>query len=61
MLTIKENTRDNTQALFDRLQEVEHIVRGLARIILPRYGEYRSVWEITNRVFDQYYQRAKAA
>jgi hypothetical protein len=60
MLNRNEN-RDNAQALLNRFDEVEQIVRGLAGIILTGYGEFQSVWEITNQVFDQYYHRAKAA
>ena len=62
MLIIRENAQDSTQALLNRLDEVQHTIRELARIILPGHGDFVSVWDITNRVFDQYYRgHAKAA
>lgn len=54
-----ESSRDNSQTL-GRLDEVHQLVHELARIILPSFGEFNSVWEITNRVLDQY-SHAKAA
>jgi hypothetical protein len=54
-----EDSRDNQQAL-RHLEEVHKLVHELARIILPSFGEFTSVWEITNRVVDHYY-RPKAA
>ena len=60
MLCETYHTRENPQALLGRFDEVEQIVRGLAKIILPRAGEFQSVQEITNEVFEHYY-RAKAA
>ena len=54
-----EDSRDNQQVL-RHLEEVHKLVHDLARIILPSFGEFTSVWEITNRVVDHYY-RPKAA
>jgi hypothetical protein len=56
MLIIRENAQDSAQALLNRLDEVHHTIRELARIILPGQGDFVSVWEITNRVFDEYYR-----
>ena len=54
-LTKGEDSRDNQQAL-RRMEEVHQLVHELARIILPGLGEFKSVWEITNRVVDHYYR-----
>jgi hypothetical protein len=32
------------------------LVSELAGIILPRQGDFRSVWDITNSVVDSYYR-----
>jgi len=60
MFQIREFPKDNTQVLLNRLDEVQLLVSELSRIILPKQGDFRSVWDITNRVVDNYY-RAKAA
>ncbi len=54
-----DDSRENQQAL-RHLEEVHKLVHELARIILPSFGEFTSVWEITNRIVDRY-ARAKAA
>lgn len=59
MLTIS-NTKESTQVRLARFNETGEMIRELARIIFPNAKEFRSVWEITNQVFDHYYQ-AKAA
>jgi len=60
MFPRSENTIDDTQALIRRFDEATEIIRELAKLVLPRAGEFHSVLEITNEVFDQYYD-AKAA
>ena len=60
MLTGTYNTKENTQVLLSRFDEAEQIVTGLAKVILPRAGEFQSVMEITDEVFEHYYH-AKAA
>jgi hypothetical protein len=43
-------------------QELESVIRELAlRIVLPRMGDFEDVWEIANRVCDQYGLQEKAA
>ena len=62
MYQVREFPKDNTQALLNRLDEVQMLVSELARIILPRQGDFRSVWDITNSVVDSYYRpKIKAA
>ena len=62
MLINRENAQDSTQALLNRLDDVQQTIRELARVILPGQGDFVSVWDITNRVFDDYYRsHAKAA
>jgi hypothetical protein len=61
MFPIRQNTQDSTQALLNRLDEVHLVVRELARIILPKQGDFHSVWDIANQVFDDYYHHVKAA
>jgi hypothetical protein len=56
MYQVREFPKDNTQALLNRLDEVQQLVSELARIILPRQGDFRSVWDITNSVVDSYYR-----
>ncbi len=61
MGTIRTFNRDSQdKQTLRRLEEVHQLVHELARIILPSFGEFTSVWEITNRVVDHYY-RPKAA
>jgi len=60
MYQVKEFPKDETQVLLTRLDEVHQLVSELAHIILPRQGDFRSVWDITNQVVDSYY-RHKAA
>jgi hypothetical protein len=62
MYQVREFPKDNTQALLNRLDEVQMLVSELAHIILPRQGDFRSVWDITNSVVDSYYRpKIKAA
>jgi len=62
MYQVREFPKDNTQALLNRLDEVQQLVSELAGIILPRQGDFRSVWDITNSVVDNYYRpKVKAA
>jgi hypothetical protein len=62
MYQVREFPKDNTQALLNRLDEVQMLVSELARIILPKQGDFRSVWDITNSVVDSYYRpKVKAA
>jgi len=62
MYQVREFSKDNTQALLNRLDEVQMLVSELARIILPGQGDFRSVWDITNAVVDSYYRpKIKAA
>ena len=62
MYQVREFPKDNTQALLNRLDEVQMLVSELARIILPAQGDFRSVWDITNSVVDSYYRpKVKAA
>jgi hypothetical protein len=62
MYQVREFSKDNTQALLNRLDEVHTLVSELARIILPKQGDFRSVWDITNSVVDSYYRpKIKAA
>lgn len=62
MYQVREFSKDNTQALLNRLDEVQMLVSELARIILPKQGDFRSVWDITNQVVDSYYRpRVRAA
>ena len=62
MYQVKDFPKDNTQVLLNRLDEVQMLVSELARIILPRQGDFRSVWDITNAVVDSYYRpKVKAA
>ncbi len=62
MYQLREFPQDNTQALLNRLDEVQQLVAELARIILPKPGEFRSVWDITHQVLDSYDRpRTKAA
>ncbi|HSS98325.1 MAG TPA: hypothetical protein VLK33_14900 [Terriglobales bacterium] len=56
MYQVKEFPKDNTQALLNRLEEAQQLVSELARIILPKQGDFRSVWDITNSVVDTYYR-----
>ncbi|HEY6185630.1 MAG TPA: hypothetical protein VIW67_25540 [Terriglobales bacterium] len=56
MYQVREFSKDNTQALLNRLDEAQQLVSELARIILPRQGDFRSVWDITNSVVDSYYR-----
>ncbi|HEY1264002.1 MAG TPA: hypothetical protein VGF06_10790 [Terriglobales bacterium] len=51
---------ERSQILLNRFDEVGEILRQLARLVLSRTGEFHSVMEITNQVFDQHY-RARAA
>ena len=57
MLQVREYTQDNTQVLLNRLDEVQLVVSELSRIILPKQGDFRSVWDITHQVLDGYYRR----
>ena len=62
MYKVREFSQDNTQVLLNRLDEVHLVVSELARIILPKQGDFRSVWDITNQVLDSYYRpRIRAA
>jgi hypothetical protein len=62
MFQIQEFPKDNTQVLLNRLDEVQLLVTELAQLILPKQGDFRSVWDITNQVVDSYYRpRVKAA
>ncbi|HEY2360078.1 MAG TPA: hypothetical protein VGK36_03110 [Candidatus Angelobacter sp.] len=62
MFQVRDFPKDNTQVLLNRLDEVQMLVSELARIILPKQGDFRSVWDITNQVVDSYYRpRVKAA
>jgi hypothetical protein len=62
MYQVREFSKDNTQALLNRLDEAQMLVSELARIILPKQGDFRSVWDITNQVVDNYYcPRVRAA
>jgi len=62
MFQVKEFPKDNTQVLLNHLDEVQMLVSELARIILPKQGDFRSVWDITNQVVDSYYRpRVRAA
>ena len=62
MYQVREFPKDNTQVLLNRLDEVHMLVSELARIILPKQGDFRSVWDITNQVVDSYYHaKVKAA
>ena len=62
MFQLREFPKDNTQLLLNHLDEVQQLVSELARIVLPRQGDFRSVWDITNQVVDSYYSpRIKAA
>jgi hypothetical protein len=62
MFQFREFPKDNTQVLLNRLDEVQRLVHELAQIILPQQGDFRSVWDITNQVVDNYYRStAKAA
>jgi hypothetical protein len=62
MYQVREFPKDNTQALLNRLEEAQMLVSELAQLILPRQGDFRSVWDITNSVVDSYYRRkVKAA
>ena len=61
MLQLREIPKDNTQVLLNRLDEVQQLVSELARIILPKQGDFRSVWDITNQVVDNYYRTTRAA
>jgi hypothetical protein len=56
MYQVRGFTQDNTQVLLNRLDEVQQLVSELARIILPKQGDFRSVWDITNQVLDGYYR-----
>ncbi len=56
MYQLREVPQDNTQVLLNRLDEVQVVVSQLARIILPKQGNFRSVWDITNQVLDSYYR-----
>ena len=56
MYQVREFPKDNTQVLLNHLDEVQMLVSELARIILPRQGDFRSVWDITNSVVDSYYR-----
>jgi hypothetical protein len=60
MYQVREFPKDNTQALLNRLDEAQMLVSELARLILPRQGDFRSVWDITHQVIDNYY-RVRAA
>ena len=61
MVQLREIPKDNTQVLLNRLDEVQQLVSELARIILPKQGDFRSVWDITNQVVDNYYRTTRAA
>jgi hypothetical protein len=62
MYRVREFSQDNTQVLLKRLDEVQLVVSELSRIILPKQGDFRSVWDITNQVLDSYYRpRIRAA
>jgi hypothetical protein len=62
MYQVREFPKDNPQVLLNRLDEVQVLVSELARIILPKQGDFRSVWDITNQVVDSYYRpRVRAA
>lgn len=62
MYQVREFPKDNTQVLLNHLDEVQMLVSELARIILPKQGDFRSVWDITNQVVDSYYRpRVRAA
>ena len=62
MYRVREFSQDNTQVLLNRLDEVQMVVSELSRIILPKQGDFRSVWDITNQVLDSYYRpRIRAA
>jgi len=61
MLKQVQETQDRTTILFDRLDDVHQMVHELARIILPSFGEFTSVWEITHNVLEHYRCRPKAA
>jgi hypothetical protein len=62
MYKVREYSQDNTQLLLNRLDEVQLVVSELSRIILPKQGDFRSVWDITHQVLDSYYRpRVRAA
>ncbi len=62
MYQVREYPQDNPQMLLRRLDEAQVLVSELARMILPKQGDFRSVWDITNQVLDSYDQaRIKAA
>jgi len=62
MYQVREFSKDNKQALLNRFDEAQMLVSELARIILPKQGDFRSVWDIANQVVDNYYRpRVRAA
>lgn len=52
--------RTAVSQLFCGYEEIEVLVRNLARVIVPALEEEGSLWELTNRVYDRYMYRLAA-